>query len=248
MSASTVALPRLLRARGAGQAFISELTQLSKLLDAPERPFVVIIGGEDVGEGFSLIESLTDRVALDAIIAGGPIGNTLLGARGVNMKATPVDAALFARGRALLRNLRDRKIELHLPLDFVARDVVETGATQTVRASALKDGMQVVDIGPETLDVFRARAQRAKTVLWYGALESAPRDAASSATVELARTLAETASTRVVIESAQVPTIPRTGEDLVSKLGFVSAGARASLDFLEGRRLPGVDALRGGAT
>jgi phosphoglycerate kinase len=153
----------------------------------------------------------------DAIGLAGAFGDTVFAARGADPGNVPVNSELFAEIRAWLGRARDRKLEL------------------------------LFDRGPGPLDRFREKAERGKTVLWYGAL-SGDGSGDRLGNLDFARVLAASGGARVVMDGALISTLASAEEDLVSKIGFVSTGGRASLEYIEGQRLPGLETLRGGGT
>jgi phosphoglycerate kinase len=137
---------------------------------------------------------------------------------------------------------------VRLPADVVVAEATNAEFGLEKRANALPQGTLVLDIGPETLAGFARGAERAKTVLWAGALGAVENPAFAAGTVGFARVLAASKASRVVLDGPLIAALLKSGEDLVPNLGFVSTGGRASLEYIEGRLLPGIEALRGGAT
>lgn len=244
--ASVATLPRLVRNRGMGLELAKELATLSLVVESPKRPFVLVVGGGNAKEKFDLIESLLDRV--DAVLLGGAVANALLAARGVDLKDSPLDNGLLARGRALLARARDKKVDFLLPSDVMVAANASAGDEQAVTVAGVPAGTRVVDIGPETLATFAERVGRAETALWCGPLGIRDNAAFRANTLEFARRFGEASRVRVVIGGDTQAAIADAGEELSNLVGFVSAGGRASLSLIQGRKLPGIEALRGGET
>jgi phosphoglycerate kinase len=245
-AASLDALPRLMRERGMGHALAAELAALSRIYEKPERPLLLAVGGDEAADKLDFISALLDRV--DIILVGGALGNTLLAARGSNMKNSPIDASLLARGRAVLSAARERGVELLLPVDLVVAEDPRAEVGRPVPVSAIPEGCLSLDVGPRTVELFAEQAKRAKMLLWNGPLGRAESPAFASGSVEFARSLADQPSYRVIVGEDTAAALRHAGEELTSKVGFVSTGSRASLELIEGRRLPGLEALRGGGT
>jgi phosphoglycerate kinase len=244
--ASLDALPRMVRERGMGLALAAELTALSRIHEKPERPFVLALGGSNAAEKFDFVHSWLARV--DAILVGGALGNTLLACRGTDLGDTPVDRALLARGRALLTAARDQKVELLLPVDLVVAEDERAPAGRVVPIAPLAKGTFAMDVGPKTVELYAARAKRAKTLLWNGPLGFAENPAFAEGSLSFARSFEGDTPLRVLVGDDTQLALGSADQELTSKIGFVSNGGRAALELIEGRRLPGLEALRGGAT
>jgi phosphoglycerate kinase len=153
----------------------------------------------------------------DTIALGGAFGDTVFAARGADPGETQVNAELLPELRGWLSRARDRKLEL------------------------------IFDRGPDVSDRFRQKAERAKTLLWAGALAD-QQGGERLTNLDFARFLAASAAARVVLDGPLVAALASAEAELVSQIGFVSTGGRASLEYIEGRRLPGIETLRGGGT
>jgi phosphoglycerate kinase len=244
--ASLDALPRLVRERGMGSALAAELLALSRIYEKPERPLVLVVGGGNAAEKLDFVEAWLARV--DTVLVGGVLGNTLLTARGTDLGDSEVDRSLLARGRALLAAARDRDVELVLPVDLVVADDAAALAGRPVAMAPLAKGTFALDVGPKTVELYAQRAKRAKMLLWNGPLGIAESPAFAQGTLDFARSFGEGPPFRVLVGEDTHFALGHADEELMSRIGFVSAGGRASLELIEGRRLPGLEALRGGAT
>lgn len=236
--ASVTTVPRLVRERGIGYLVAAELAAIERLR---EHPFVAVIGGDALDDKLSLLESLIGRA--DALCVGGAVGNALLTARG-NANRGSLSPVLLSRARALLTRARERKVTVVLPVDLkVARNAEGDGA-HVVGAADVPDGYLAVDVGPRTVELFRSRVEGAKSVLFAGPLGAVDHGAFRSGTLDFARALAQAPAYTMVSGASNVATL--AGEDVTAQFGFVSAGGHSSLELLSGRRLPGLEALRGG--
>jgi phosphoglycerate kinase len=173
------------------------------------------------------------------------MANTLLAARGTDMKASKLESDWLARGRSLLEQARDRRVALLLPSDVVVATSAEATSGSVVSVGSIPDGGMALDVGPETVKAFAARIGKAKTVFWNGPMGLFENSAFAAGSVGIARALSESEGFSVVGGGDSVAAVHAAGEGLAEKIGFISTGGGASLELIEGRRLPGVEALRG---
>jgi phosphoglycerate kinase len=242
--ASLTVLPRLFRRRGMGELLAAELGALARFRDNGARPIVAIIGGARVAHKLDLLESLIGRA--HAVCVGGVLGNTLLAARGLKLGASVVDPDSLARGRAFLARARERKLDVVLPSDLVVAASSSAREGKIVQSGQVPEQALAVDIGPETVAAFCRRFAGAKSALQVGALGVSENDAFASGTRAVLRALADAQIAHVIGGRSSVAALE--GDDSIPKVGFVSAGGDASLELLSGRRLPALEALRGGET
>jgi phosphoglycerate kinase len=241
--ASLVALPRLLKERGVGYRFKAEIEALSRVAQSPHKPFIGILGGAKLSERQPTLEAMLGRC--DVILVGGAVANTLLAARSVDMKDSSFEPEQLALGRALLSRARDSKVDLVLPVDVMVGSSDSDTEARAVSVGSIPDGTGAFDIGPRTLEAFRARLAGAKLVLWHGALGARENPAFSGGTQALLSALAEAPAFGIVTGESVAAAATAPGVELESQIGFVSAGGVASFAFIEGKKLPGVVALRG---
>jgi phosphoglycerate kinase len=237
---SLVTLPRLVQERGIGYRMRAELEALSRVSGA-QTPLLGILGGASLVERLPLFELMLRRC--NAICVGGAVATTLLAARGVDVKASTHERQQLPMARALLTRARDAKVELVLPVDASVAKSSESSEALSVAVGAIPDGCGMFDIGPRTLETFRTRVGAAKTVLWHGALGSLENPAFSAGTSGVMTALAEAPAFGVITDDSVASAAARAG--LESQIGLVSAGGAASLAFIEGKKLPGIEALRG---
>lgn len=241
--ASVAGLPRVVREKGAGYLLQSEITALGRLTESPEKPFVAILGGAKVSDKIKVIEALIKKC--DAICVGGAMANTLLAAAGHALKDSKLEHDQLALGRTLLAQARDRKVKFLLPTDVVVASDGTASEGETVSVRAIPDRQMALDIGPETVQAFAAEIARAKTVFWNGPLGLFENPAFAAGSIGVARALAESSGFSVVGGGDSVAAVAAAGADVAGKIGFISTGGGASLELIEGLKLPGVEALRG---
>jgi len=238
--ASLVALPRMVKERGVGFRFKAELEALARVTQGAQKPFVGVLGGAKLSAAQPMLEAMLSRC--NAILVGGGVANALLAARSVDMKESPIEKDQLAFGRAFLTRARNYNVEVLLPVDVLVGESARASESQSVSVGSIPDGTGAFDIGPRTLDAFRARLGNAKLALWQGALGVCENPTFSSGTQGLLSALGEAPAFGIVTgESVAAATPP----ELESKIGFVSTGGVASLVFIEGKKLPGASALSG---
>jgi len=234
--ASTAGVPNYLPAV-AGFLMERELEMLGKIVADPTRPFVAILGGAKVSGKIGVIRSLLTKV--DLLLLGGAMANTFLKAQGHEVGASLVEDDSLGVARDILEDAGDRLV---LPVDVVVADAFSEDANAlTVGVDQVPTGWRILDIGPRTVGLFEERLASAATVVWNGPMGvfEFPRFAAG--TVALATSLARTRATTIVGGGDSVAALRQAG--LADKMTHVSTGGGASLEFLEGKTLPGVAAL-----
>ncbi len=238
--ASTVGVVSHFRDRAAGLLLAREVQVLSQLLHAPEAPFVAVLGGAKVSDKIGVIENLLGRV--QAFCIGGAMAYTFLAAQGKPIGRSRVEADKVDVARQALAKAATRSVRVLLPVDHVAADRPEAGATaRVVDADEFPADLLGVDIGPQTAARYRAEIAAARTVLWNGPMGIFEIDAFAGGTMAIAEALAACSGTTVVGGGDSVAALARAGR--LDAVTHVSTGGGASLEFLEGRTLPGVAAL-----
>jgi len=240
--ASTVGVARLLPAY-AGLLMEAELKALSRLLESPERPFAAVIGGAKVSGKLAVLESLLAKV--DALVIGGGMANTFLVAQGHTVGKSLLERDLVPEAERIIALADKRGVQLLLPTDIVVAKEVTRGAEhKIVPVHKIPNSWSAVDIGPTSTEAFLGALEPARTVFWNGPLGVFEVPTFGDGTRAIARFLAgraEGGATVVVGGGDSVAAVEELG--LTAKMTHVSTGGGASLEFLEGRELPGVAVL-----
>jgi phosphoglycerate kinase len=239
--ASTEGIVHHVSEAAAGLLMAKEVEYLGHVLEAPERPFVAILGGAKVSDKLEVIENLIPRV--DALLIGGAMAYTFFKARGVPVGKSLVEAELLDTARDVERRAAERGLRLLLPTDHVVAPRLEAGApaeTLEVGDAAIGDRMGL-DIGPRTVQSYREVIEGAKTVIWNGPMGVFEIDAFANGTLEVARAVAAVQGTTVIGGGDSIAAVAKAG--VTDRITHISTGGGASLEFLGGRKLPGVEAL-----
>ena len=239
-NASTSGVARFLPSF-AGYLLEREVAQLTHLVDAPNRPFVTIVGGLKVADKIGVLERLVERC--DAVLIGGAMAFTFLAAKGINVGGSKVeDAEGQDLARRILAAAEDHRCTIMLPIDAVSAAAIDADAEVDVSSvDSIADSMMGLDIGPRTRELYASRIRDAHTVFWNGPMgvfECAPFAAGTKA---IAEAVAACPGTTVVGGGDSVAAIQQFG--LADKVSHVSTGGGASLSLLEGADLPGITAI-----
>jgi phosphoglycerate kinase len=239
--ASTEGIVHHVKEAAAGLLMAKEVEYLGRVLENPERPFVAILGGAKVSDKLEVIENLIPRV--DALLIGGAMAYTFFKARGVPVGKSLVEADLLDTARDVERRAQERGLRFALPTDHVVAPKLEAGApaeTLEVGDAAIGDRMGL-DIGPRTVQSYREVIAGAKTVIWNGPMGVFELDAFANGTLEVARAVAAVKGTTVIGGGDSIAAVAKAG--VTDRITHISTGGGASLEFLGGRKLPGVEAL-----
>jgi phosphoglycerate kinase len=244
--ASTDAVARLLPAY-AGRLMQAELAALEAALGAPARPVAAIVAGSKVSTKLDLLTNLVGKV--DILVIGGAMANTFLGAQGHDMGRSLQEKDLYPTALEILKTAHAQKCEIFLPIDLVVAEKFEAhAATQTVDVDAIPPGMMALDVGPATVAVFIARLPHIKTIIWngpLGAFETKPFDAATNALADAIA--AATARGDIISVGGGGDTVSALKlAGAAEHLSYLSSAGGAFLEWMEGKILPGVEALSSG--
>jgi phosphoglycerate kinase len=240
--ASTVGIAEHLPAY-AGLLMESEIAALSKLLEKPDRPFVAIVGGAKVSGKLKVLENLLTKV--NKLILGGGMANTFLLAQGKAVGKSLAEHDMVDQARRILADAEKRRVEVILPVDvIVAKEVTRGTEYKTLPAEKIPASWHIVDVGKQTLELIETALADAKTVVWNGPIGVFEIPVFGAGTRHVARILADLAdagATVVVGGGDSVAAVQQQG--LAERMTHISTGGGASLEFLEGRELPGVAIL-----
>ena len=225
----------------AGLLMEQELRYLGHAIEAPERPFVAILGGAKVSDKLEVIQNLLTKV--DRLLIGGAMAYTFFKARGLAIGKSLVENEKLDEARAIEAAAAARGVRLELPVDHVVTDKIDANAAHEVLKvgdPAIGDRMGV-DIGPETIRAYQAAIGDAKTVVWNGPMGIFEIDAFANGTNAVARAVADVKGTTIIGGGDSIAAVKKAG--IADRITHISTGGGASLEFLGGRVLPGVAAL-----
>jgi phosphoglycerate kinase len=241
--ASTDAVPRMMKQKGAGFLMLKELDYLSRALQKPEKPFVAVLGGAKISGKIDIITNMLPRV--DRLLVGGGMMFTFLKARGLSVGLSLLDEDRVKMAADVLQKADSEGKAILLPKDCLVSDKAkEAGATRVVSVDEIPDDRYGVDIGPVTLEEFGEVIRGAKTVLWNGPMGVFEVDVYAAGTTGIAHAVADaTAAGAISLVGGgdSVAALAKAG--VTSSISHVSTGGGASLEFLAGKTLPGVAAL-----
>lgn len=240
--ASTVGMTKYVHKAAAGLLMEKELEYLGRALHSPEKPFVAILGGAKVSDKIPVITHLMDKV--DSLIIGGGMAYTFLKALGEQVGKSLVEDDKIDLAKHLLQEAKTRKLKLLLPIDHVAADKVDPNAhvTKVDQGQPIPANLMALDIGPKTVDMFEEEIARARTILWNGPMGVFEVPAFARGTYKVARAVADNPGALSIVGGGDSVSAVRAA-GVADKITHISTGGGASLEFLEGKKLPGVDAL-----
>ena len=225
----------------AGFLMSTELEMLGRALESPRRPFAAVMGGAKVSDKIAVLENLAGRV--DTLIIGGGMAATFFKAKGLEIGDSLLEEERVQFASEFMRTSKDNGLELLLPVDVVIADSFSaTASHRTVGITDIPSGWRIMDIGPQTISLFEKALRVSKTVVWNGPMGVFEWEPFAQGTVRLASVLADMGdATTVVGGGSTAEAVGSLG--LTDKMTHVSTGGGASLEFLEGKVLPGVAAL-----
>jgi phosphoglycerate kinase len=240
--ASTVGMTKFVQKAAAGLLMEKELEYLGKALHHPEKPFVAILGGAKVSDKIRVITHLMDKV--DSLIIGGGMAYTFLKALGEQVGKSLVEEDKLELAKQLLQEAKTRKLKLLLPVDHVAADKVDANArvTKIDQGQPIPVHLMALDIGPKTIEMFEEEIARARTILWNGPMGVFEMPPFARGTFKVARAVADNPGALSIVGGGDSVSAVRAA-GVAEKMTHISTGGGASLEFLEGKKLPGVDAL-----
>jgi phosphoglycerate kinase len=240
--ASTVGMTKFVPKAAAGLLMEKELEYLGKALHHPEKPFVAILGGAKVSDKIPVITHLLDKV--DSLIIGGGMAYTFLKALGEQVGKSLVEEDKLELARQLLQEAKTRKLKLLLPVDHVAAEKIDMNAriTRVDQGQPIPANLMGLDIGPKTIEMFEEEIARARTILWNGPMGVFEVSPFARGTFQIARAIADNPGALSIVGGGDSVSAVRAA-GVAEKITHISTGGGASLEFLEGKKLPGVEAL-----
>lgn len=241
--ASTEGVTHYIKDCVAGFLIEKELKYLGEATQNPKRPFLAILGGSKISGKIDVIENLLPKV--DSIFIGGAMIFTFFKAQGLSVGNSLVEEDKIELAKSILDKAKQNNVKFLLPVDVVVADKFDADAqTQTVSVDAIPDNWMGLDIGPKTIDMYKAEVMNSKTIIWNGPMGVFEMEKFAAGTFEIAKSLAESTkqgAISVIGGGDSAAAIAKAGLD--NEVSHVSTGGGASLEFLEGKELPGIAAL-----
>jgi phosphoglycerate kinase len=240
--ASVVGITKSVRQSAAGVLMEKELAYLGKAISNPERPFVTVLGGAKVSDKIEVVQNLMKLA--DAMLIGGAMAYTFLKSQGLPVGKSLVENDKLDLARGLLEEARSRKFRLVLPVDHVLAESPDSTATKTADIANTPDGWMGLDIGPKTIALFSQEISKARTIVWNGPLGMFEKPAFAAGTLGIARAVAAATAagaTTIIGGGDSVAAVEQA--EVAEQISHISTGGGASLEFLAGDKLPGVEAL-----
>lgn len=237
--ASTAGITEYLPA-AAGFLIEKEINYMQKALENPERPLLAIIGGSKVSDKIQVLENLLNKV--DTILIGGGMANTFFKALGYGMGTSLLEEDKLDVARSTMEKAKRAGVKFMLPVDLLMAKELNQGARQQLApVDKVPEGWAAVDIGPRTAELYSAEIKKAKTIIWNGPMGIFEIDDFAKGTNTVARAVADADALTIVGGGQSVAAVRKLG--LADRISHVSTGGGASLEFLEGKTLPGIKAL-----
>jgi phosphoglycerate kinase len=238
--ASTVGMVGHVAERGAGFVMHAEIEMLSRLLGEVDRPYLAVLGGAKVSDKIQVLEALLDRV--DAILIGGAMANSFLRAQGRDVGRSRVEEEKLALARNFLRKASERRVRVRLPVDVVVASSLDDAAGRACSVEEIPSDQMALDIGPETRRLYEEEIAAARTLFWNGPMGVFERPPFAAGTMAIAAAFAENRRAFSVVGGGDsAAAVAQAG--IAERVSHVSTGGGASLEFIQGRALPGIEAL-----
>ena len=238
--ASTEGVTKYFDQAACGYLLKKEIDYLGKAVQSPERPYIAIIGGAKISGKIDVINNLLSKV--DSLLIGGGMTYTFYKAMGYEIGTSIVEPDRVAMAKDILKTVKEKNIDLVLPTDvIIADDIKPDAVTKTVKSTEIPADKMGADIGDESIKVFKEKITKAKMVVWNGPVGVFELEPFAKGTNEIAKTLAASDAISIVGGGDSVAAINKF--KLADKITHISTGGGASLEFLEGKKLPGIEAL-----
>ena len=238
--ASVVGVAELVPEKAAGFLLQAEIDYYHKAMDTPVRPLVALVGGAKVSSKLAALEHMLKTV--DRMIIGGAMANTFLKSQGIDVGASKIEEDLLETAARFLEEAKEKNVKVFLPVDFVAADGFAADATvKNVTIQDMPPGWMALDIGPATVTLFREALQDARTIVWNGPLGAFEIDAFAHGTMALCHAVAGAHALSITGGGDSNAAVKKAGEE--RNISYMSTGGGAFLELMEGKSLPGIDAL-----
>ncbi len=235
------ALPQLIKQKGVGFLIEKEIKMLDQLMEKPDRPYIAVLGGAKVSDKIAVIEKLIDVV--DGIIIGGAMAYTFLKAQGHSVGKSLVEEDKVKYAKEMIARIEARRKTLLLPVDHVTTaSFNDTKNIEVTKDANISDGKMGLDIGPKSLKLFSAALQEAKTIFWNGPMGVFETPEFSKGTFGIAQIIAENKGMTIIGGGDSAAAAAASG--YADKMTHISTGGGASLEYLQGDKLPGLEVLR----
>ncbi len=240
--ASVVGITKFVQHAAAGLLMEKELAYMGKAISNPDRPFVAVLGGAKVSDKIEVVQNLMKLA--DAMLIGGAMAYTFLKSQGLPVGKSLVENDKLDLAKDLLAEAKQRNFRLVLPVDHVLAEAFDSSVTRTTTVADTPEGWMGLDIGPKTVELFASEIAKAKTIVWNGPMGVFEKPEYANGTLGIARAVADATAkgaTSIVGGGDSVAAVEQSG--VASKISHISTGGGASLEFLAGEKLPGVEAL-----
>lgn len=238
--ASVAAVPMLMKEKGAGFLLTTEMDFFRKAMAEPVRPLMAIVGGAKVSSKLGALQNMLDKV--DRMIIGGAMANTFLKSQGVSVGASKTEDDLLDTARQLVQTAREKGVKLYFPVDFVVADRFAPDAVvKNVTAQDIPEGWMAFDIGPASTICFQEALADVRTIVWNGPMGAFEMDAFARGTMAMCHAIAVSHALSVTGGGDSNAAVKKSGE--AGNISYMSTGGGAFLQLMEGKSLPGVDAL-----
>ena len=238
--ASVVGVPRQCAEKAAGFLLQKEMDYFHRSMDEPVRPLVAIVGGAKVSSKLSALENMLDKV--DRMLIGGAMANTFLKSRGLEVGSSKVENDLLETAAQFLQQASEKGVKVYLPVDVVAaKEFAPNAESKIVPVDDIPADWMALDIGPETVREFTKALSDAKTIIWNGPMGAFEMDAFARGTMDLVHVIATSDALSITGGGDSNAAVKKSGE--AGNISYMSTGGGAFLMLMEGKTLPGVDAL-----
>lgn len=237
--ASTYGVAKFARQKCAGFLMKKEIESLSKLLENPKKPFIAVVGGAKISGKIHVLNSIIKKV--DILIIGGAMAHSLLGAKGFNLGKSLSEPESYPLAKGLVEEAKRLGVEILLPIDVVVSSSPDDSSFEVVNVDNIPSNKMALDIGQETVKLFSEKIDKAETIFWNGPMGLFEKPPYDRGTRKIAEAISNSIGFTVVGGGDSVAAVQSMG--LSGKFTHVSTGGGASLEFLEGKKLPGIEAL-----